>query len=663
MYKLCVFAGTTEGRELVDFFSGQDVSVTACVATEYGETLLTPRDNLTISARRLTREEMEELFSRERFDMVIDATHPYASVVTENIAAACETAGVRYLRLLRSGCKAGEDAVFVPDIPGAVDYLNGTEGAILLTTGSKELAKYAGLSDFAQRVYARVLPMEESLQLCQRAGLKPAHILAMQGPFSVDMNVAMLKSVGARYLVTKDSGAAGGFDEKVTAARAAGATLVIIGRPPQRDGLTLPETMDCLCREFGLSRRPAVTIVGIGPGSRDAMTAEVRRAIEEADCLLGAKRMLEAVTHPGQTVFDAVAPGKIAEYIVAHREFHRFAVAMSGDVGFFSGTKKLLPMLKNCEVTVLPGLSSMVYLCARLGTSYEDVRPISLHGREHDIVPDIRRYRRVFTLVGGENGMGQLCRRLTEAGLGQVKVSVGENLSYPQERIVVGTAAELAEKAFESLSVALIENEQADPVVTHGLLDEAFRRTESVPMTKSEVRAVCLSKLQLTEHAICWDVGAGSGSVAIEMALQAASGEVYAIERKDAAVELLRENTRRFGLENLTIVPGLAPDACRDLPAPTHVFIGGSAGNMRQILEEILTKNPNARIVATAVTLESVAELTQCMKAIPFAFTEVVSMTVAKDRKAGPYHLMMGQNPIHIFTMQGGSEECGHSAP
>ena len=655
MCKLCVFAGTTEGRELVEFLCTQEVSVTACVATEYGETLLSPRDNLTISAQRLTREEMEALFSRENYDMVIDATHPYASVVTEYIAAACESAGVRYQRLLRSGCKAGEDAVFVPDIPAAVEYLNHTEGTILLTTGSKELAKYTGLYDFASRVYARVLPMEDSLRLCQSAGLKPAHILAMQGPFSVEMNVAMLKSLGAKYLVTKDSGTTGGFDEKVTAARTANATLVVIGRPPQREGLSLPETIQLLCREFHLIRKPKVTIVGIGPGSREAMTLEVRRALEEADCLIGAKRMLEASLRPGQGVFDAVSPEKIAEFIQNHPEYNRFAVAMSGDVGFFSGTKKLLPMLSGCDVTVLPGLSSLVYLCARLGTSYEDVRPVSLHGRDHDLVPDIRENRRVFTLVGGENGMGLLCQRLTEAGLGEVKVSVGENLSYPQEKITVGTAGELSEMTFESLSVALIENPAADPVVTHGLPDEAFQRTESVPMTKSEVRAVCLSKLALTKHAICWDVGAGSGSVAIEMALKATGGEVHAIERKDTAVALLRENTRRFGLHNMTIVPGLAPDACADLPAPTHVFIGGSAGNMRQILDCILAKNPKARIVATAVTLESIGELTQCVKDIPFAYTEVVSMTVARDRKAGPYHLMMGQNPIFIFTMQGGT--------
>ena len=139
MYKLCVFAGTTEGRELVEFLGTQAVSVTACVATEYGETLLRPKEDLTIYAQRLSWEEMEALFSRENYDMVIDATHPYASVVTENIAAACETAGVRYQRLLRAGCGAGEDAVFVPDIPAAVEFLNKTEAPILLTTGCKEL--------------------------------------------------------------------------------------------------------------------------------------------------------------------------------------------------------------------------------------------------------------------------------------------------------------------------------------------------------------------------------------------------------------------------------------------------------------------------------------------------------------------------------------------
>lgn len=657
MYKLCVFAGTTEGRELVEFLTTQGVSVTACVATEYGEALLPPAENLTISARRLTEEEMEALLAQERFDCVVDATHPYAAAATENIAAACAATGTDYLRLLRQGSAAPEDAVFVPDIAGAVDFLNTTEGNILLTTGSKELALYTGIAGFAQRVYARVLPMDASLAACQAAGLSPAHILAMQGPFSREMNTAMLRALSARYLVTKEGGGAGGFDEKIAAARDSGATLVVVGRPPQREGLDFSGTVDLLCRRFGLIWQPQVSVVGIGPGSRRTMTAEAMEAVGRADCVIGAKRMLEAVASPRQAAWDAISPRAIADYILTHREHRRFAVVMSGDVGFFSGTKKLLPLLRNCKVEILPGLSSLVYLCARLGTSYEDVTPISVHGRDHDILPDIRAHRRVFALVGGEDGMSRLCRSLTEAGLGQVRVSVGERLSYPDEKITVVTAGELANGQFHPLSVALIENASAAAVVTHGLPDEAFLRGSGpdgavVPMTKSEVRSVSLSKLALTGDAVCWDIGAGTGSVAIEMALQARRGRVYAIEKKGEALELLRENKRRFSVENLEVVPGEAPAVCRDLPAPTHVFIGGSSGNMREILALLLAKNPDVRVVATAIALESVAELTNCLKEFPFAEAEVVSLSVARDRKAGRYRLMTGQNPIYIFTMQ-----------
>ncbi len=177
-------------------------------------------------------------------------------------------------------------------------------------------------------------------------------------------------------------------------------------------------------------------------------------------------------------------------------------------------------------------------------------------------------------------------------------------------------------------------------------------------MTKSEVRAVSLSKLRLTEGAVCWDVGAGTGSVALEMAMLARKGHVYGIERKQDALELMSANAARLGVENLTIVPGPAPEACRDLPAPTHAFIGGSGGNLREIVALLLEKNPLVRIVVTAVTLETVGEAAALLKEFPFTETEVVSLTVARDRKAGPYRLMTGLNPVFIFTMQAGGKEA-----
>lgn len=658
MYKLCIFGGTTEGRELAEFLSAQPCSVTVCVATEYGEALLPEAENVSVSARRLPVDEIAAMLQKERFDLLIDATHPYAASITKSIRRACEQTKTECWRLLRESSAVSKDAVYLESTQEAVSFLSATSGNILLTTGSKELGAYAAVPDFSSRVWARVLPMQASLDACREAGLPTAHILAMQGPFSEEMNLAQLHAVGAKWLVTKDGGDAGGFAEKQAAAEKAGARLVVIGRPEAEEGKSLPETVAALCARFGFARAQEAVIVGIGPGSQDAQTMEVCAAIKQAECLIGAARMLKAVGNPGQLQIDAIAPEKIAEVIRLHPELTRFTVVMSGDTGFFSGTKKLLPLLGFCKARVLPGLSSMSYLCARLGTSYDDVVPVSIHGRAHDLTRDVRAHRRIFTLVGGEGGMQALCRKLTEAGLGAVQLSVGERLSYPDERITCGAAQELTEKTFDKLSVALIENPAPEALVSPGLPDEAFLRSlepgHVVPMTKSEVRSICLSKLALMKSARCWDVGAGTGSVSIEMALLADAGEVYAIERNEDALALLEKNRAAFGLENLMIVPGTAPEACEALPAPTHAFLGGTAGNVREILALLLEKNPKVRIVATAVSLESVSELTACMK--DFDCSECVSVQVARAKPAGRYHLMSAQNPIYIFTMQNKGE-------
>ena len=660
MYRICVFGGTTEGRELISFLNRQPCEVTACVATEYGKALLPEMERLTVSARRLPVDEIAAMLAAGRFDLVIDATHPYAASITGSIAKACAQTRTQRWRLLRGASEASADAVIVDSTAQAISFLSGTEGRILLTTGSKELAAYAGMPDFAKRVWARVLPMEASLDACAAAGLSPSHIIAMQGPFSEEMNVAMLKSVGAKWLVTKDGGDAGGFAAKNSAVQKAGARLVVIGRPAQEQGMSLAQMMDALCAQFGFTRTPEVFVVGIGPGDARAQTGEVREAIESADCLIGAQRMLAGATKPERLVLEAIAPETIAALIAQHPECASFAVVMSGDTGFFSGTKKLLPLLTGCRVHVLPGLSSMSYLCARLGTSYEDVVPVSLHGRAHDITHDLRKHERVFALVGGDGGMQTLCRKLTNAGLGRVHVSVGERLCYPDEKITCGTAEALATHEFDRLSVALIENPCPDAIVTHGLSDERFLRNleagHVVPMTKSEVRSVCLSKLQLTKNAVCWDVGAGTGSVSIEMAMQAENGVVYAIEQNTDALALLARNKAAFGMENMEIIAGSAPEACEVLPAPTHVFLGGTSGNLREILALLRERNPNVRIVATAVSLESVGELTAYMK--DFNFSECVMLQAAKSRVAGRYHLMTGQNPVYIFTLQNGGENA-----
>lgn len=175
-------------------------------------------------------------------------------------------------------------------------------------------------------------------------------------------------------------------------------------------------------------------------------------------------------------------------------------------------------------------------------------------------------------------------------------------------------------------------------------------------MTKSEIRSLSVAKLQLPRDAVVYDVGAGTGSVTIEMALQAVDGMVYAIERNEEACVLVEQNKRKFGTPNIEVICGLAPEAMEGLPAPTHAFIGGSAGNLKEIIQCLLDKNPKIRLVINTVTLETIGEVTDCLKELPLIEEEIISVSVARARTLGKYHLMMGQNPIYIITCRGGRE-------
>ena len=177
-------------------------------------------------------------------------------------------------------------------------------------------------------------------------------------------------------------------------------------------------------------------------------------------------------------------------------------------------------------------------------------------------------------------------------------------------------------------------------------------------MTKSEVRAVTLAKLRLTRNAVCWDVGAGTGSVSIEMAEAAENGEVFAVEKKADACALIEQNKRHLGVSNVTVIEGTAPETLSELPAPTHVFIGGSGGNLKEIIEAALSKNPRVRIVLNTVTAETFAEATAAIKALPLRNEEIVELNVSRGRKVGGYHLMTAQNPVYIISCEGAGEDA-----
>ena len=744
MKNVLIFAGTTEGRLLAEQLTDAGIPSTVCVATDYGESMIEPGEGLTVHTGRLNREAIADLMRGDEkssetpavrdasgapadrdpsgvpaYTVVVDATHPFATVASKEIRSAAEDVGIPYLRLARAtGDEAlralmecpsgGVTGVIVDTVEEAASYLDGTEGPILLTTGSKELkALSAGIRD-KERLFARVLPLADSLGQCLEAGLKGRQIIAMQGPFSEDLNVAMIRQIGAKWLLTKQTGRIGGFEEKIRAAQTAGANVVVIRNPetdatgkmsyeevtsrleilldvrlaalenedPVPGSTAAPETGSISKADSGSvstagsgsaaagepSAPTDMALVGIGVGDPDYMTEAVRKAVKEAEIIFGAPRILDSLKETqaaGKVFIPYYQADKILEYLAGHPEYHRVAVAFSGDTGFYSGASSMMRAVRAAgsawSVRILCGISAPVYFASKIGEPWQDMTLLSAHGRDLNVLGEVRRNRKSFLLCSGLESVKEIGRDLCaeQTGLKDLSVTYGYQLSYPEERIERVRPKELEDLTEDGLYVLLIENPHADNwPVAPGIPDEAFLR-DKVPMTKEEIRALSLCKLRPGRKAVIYDIGAGSGSVSVEAALLCPEGWVYAVEQKDTAAALLEKNKKHFAVSNMTIIKASAPEGLEDLPAPTHVFVGGSSGNLREILEAVLAKNPSVRLVINAVTLETLAETQKVLADLNVGPAEYTLVQVSRAEELGRYHLMKAQNPVYIISAGG----------
>lgn len=392
-----------------------------------------------------------------------------------------------------------------------------------------------------------------------------------------------------------------------------------------------------------------VTLASLGGGTPDTMTAQCAGALKRAGCILGARRLLE--TLPAGCTENRVAAVKPRDLLDAIlKQNQDCAVVYSGDAGFYSGARGLLPLLEEHHIPaqMLPGVSSVQLLSARLGRPWQDWELVSAHGVDCDPVAAVSRGKSAFFLTGGTLGPAEICQKLTEAGLGELGVTVAENLSYPEETVASGTAAELAGRTFAPLSVLLAEPAPRYAPRCPGIPDGEFIRGD-VPMTKQEVRAAALSKLAVRPGDILWDVGAGTGSVSVELALAAPKGRVFAVECEQDACALIRQNREKFSAWNLHLVEGRAPEVLRDLPAPDAVFIGGTKGGMEEIVALALEKNPGARICASAIALETLGAAVAALTGRGLE-AGVTQIAVSRTKAAGGLHLLMANNPTFLIT-------------
>ena len=663
--KVIIFGGTSEGRMLSECLCRNKIAHTLCVATDYGEEVLEPSEYAHVLQGRLDTQQMADLIQSEQCLVVVDATHPYAVEVSKNIRKACEMTEMKYLRFLRAeeAVIDVKNDVIVSSAAEAAAYLDGQEGAIFLTTGSKELPAFTAGVHETERLFVRVLPSVQVVASCRELGLEGKQICAMQGPFSEEMNRALLQQTKASWLVTKDTGITGGFPEKVRAARSLGVRLVIIRRP-EESGLDYESVLQALesvlkkkieGNSARIWEKRTISCIGIGMGTLDTLTHEAAETIRNADILFGAKRILESVEHmPGllhesQERVEEYRSAQIAEYLSTRPHLTRIVILMSGDVGFYSGARLVQDAFPDEKIDYYCGISSVVYFASKVPTSWQDAKLLSAHGRSLNLLNCVQRYPKIIMIVSGVEDVRAICQELVEAEMTYVHVTVGTNLSYQEETVTSGTPEAFLQAETTGLHIMLIENPQAKHIIVPGMSDESFVRGK-VPMTKEEIRILSVAKLQLTEDSIVYDVGAGTGSVSMECARLCTSGTVYAIERNPEGIALIRENSKKLRLSNVKAIEGLAPEALMDLPAPTHAFIGGSAGNMGEILDVLRAKNPSVRIVINTIALESISEVMQLLKERGYD-ADIVQISAAKSRVLGRYHMMTGLNPVYIITI------------
>lgn len=243
--RVVIFGGTGEGEEIAYRLAGEGLDVIVCVATEYGDECQKRLGNMKVIAGRQDENEMLRILSEA--DICIDATHPYAEIVSKNIIRACNKADVKLMRYVRPKSQIDESVITACDTDEAASILSSMEGNILLTTGSKDLHKFSSLG--GDRLFVRVLPLEESLLLCKAAGIPSRNIIAMQGPFIEEVNQALIKQFNIKIMVSKNSGQAGGFDEKVKSCKVNDCKLVVIGRPSEEDGWDSIDEIIEMCLE------------------------------------------------------------------------------------------------------------------------------------------------------------------------------------------------------------------------------------------------------------------------------------------------------------------------------------------------------------------------------------------------------------------------------
>jgi len=382
-----------------------------------------------------------------------------------------------------------------------------------------------------------------------------------------------------------------------------------------------------------------VTVIGVGSG----LNPEAQQLIEKAGVLVGGARQLRRFE--SQVAERIVIGADVASSMAAIRgalaRKQRIVVLASGDPLLYGIGATLSRELGPECVKVIPSVSSVQLAFACVQEAWHDAAILSAHGRAlAGVIPPALGAAKMAILTDGDSTPAAVAAALTEAGMEDCRAVVCERLGCADERITETTLFSLANQQFDPLNVLLLFRRPDAVRLRFGQPDGEFESVRG-QITKAEVRAVALSKLKLAPNGVLWDIGAGSGALAIEAARLTPRGAVYAIERDAEQIGCLQRNIARHGATNVHVVHGEAPEALVDLPRPQSVFIGGSGGRLAKLLE--VAPLP---LVMNLAVIEHVGTVLQ-----RFPAAEVVQLSIARGAVMSDGHRLAALNPVYVVSV------------
>ena len=401
-----------------------------------------------------------------------------------------------------------------------------------------------------------------------------------------------------------------------------------------------------------------IYVIGGGPGNSEYILPAAEKIIKQCDYIVGDRRILKSfgLERESQQLHVMGRIMESLEWIKNRTDGSTICILVSGDPLMYSLFRLVKRTFVDDDIRVIPGIGSLQAFAAKIGESMEDAKILSGHGRHlsmRQLLSDVCSHPKVFLLCDQERTPQWLAAKLVEHGFPDADMAVGSRISYEDEKIVTAKACQIQKMSFSSLCVVMIRNKGEKAwMAPIFLCDSDFIRNKT-PMTREEIRWIILGKLGLKIDSILWDVGAGTGSVSVEAALKCKYGKVFAIERNAEALSVLEQNKHKYLLDNMEIIHGKASQSLQGLDTPTHVFIGGTGGELEPVLDHVRLLGKNIKIIISCVTLETLTlayDLCRTMDGL--AKPEILTINIEHSRPIGSYTMMEGGHPVTLMMTE-----------